>query len=142
MSTPPNRNRVLWSASPSTLINLPLFIMCLLFFWLILPLFLALWAWVSTRSIRYELTKERLGVKSGVLNKKQDWLELYRVKDIQVDRPFFLRIIGKGNVHLDTSDRSHPVFTIKGVSDTEELSHQIRDLVEVMREAKGVREFD
>ncbi len=40
-------------------------------------------------------------------------LELYRVKDIVLNEPFLLRLVGLSNIVLVTSDRSTPVFVVE-----------------------------
>ena len=131
-----------WSGTPSQVINLPTFIVCVLLFFLVIPVFYALWQWLVVKMTKYELTTERLRTRYGVLNKKTDELELYRVRDYKFDQPFFLRLFSLGNVILQTSDRSHPTVVIRAIPDGEQLREQIRTHVEACRVAKRVREVD
>jgi uncharacterized membrane protein YdbT with pleckstrin-like domain len=131
-----------WSGTPSQVINLPTFIVCGLLVWLIVPLFVALWKWLVVRNTRYELTSERLKTRTGVINKKMDELELYRVRDYKFEQPLMLRIFSLGNVILQTSDRTNPVVVLRAIRNAEQLREEIRTLVEACRRAKGVRELD
>ena len=131
-----------WYGTPSQVINLGTFIVCRLLFFLVIPLFVALWRWLEVKYTKYELTTQRLRTRYGVLNRKTDELELYRVRDYQLVEPFFLRLFSLGNVVLRTSDRSNPVVTIKAVENGEELREKLRQYVEECRTHKGVREFD
>ena len=131
-----------WYGTPSQVINLGTFIVCGLLFFLVIPLFVALWRWLEVKFTNYELTTQRLRTRYGVLNRKTDELELYRVRDYQLVEPFFLRLFSLGNVVLRTSDRSNPVVTIKAVENGEELREKLRQYVEECRTHKGVREFD
>ncbi len=134
--------KVLWKGTPSQLVNFPLYVLWVLLFWLVIPLFIMLWQWLVVRNTIYELTSERLRLRSGVLNKHLDEVELYRVRDYQFEQPFFLRLFGLGNITLQTSDRSHPAVRLRAVRDGEPLYEQIRTAVEHSRAAKGVRELD
>ena len=134
--------RTVWTGTPSQVINLAVFIVCGLLFWLIVPLFIIVWKWLVTWSTRYELTTERLKTRVGVINKKMDELELYRVRDYKLDQPLMLRLFSLGNIILQTSDRSNPVVMLRAVPDAEQLREQIRALVEECRRQKGVREVD
>jgi uncharacterized membrane protein YdbT with pleckstrin-like domain len=134
--------RPLWSGSPSQIINLGPFIGWGLLVWLVIPIFIILWRWLETRNLRYELTTERLRVRSGVFNRKLDELELYRVRDYRFEQPFFLRLLGLGNVLLTTADKSNPSVTLRAIRDGEALREQIRNAVEACRVAKRVRELD
>ncbi|MGQ0834818.1 MAG: PH domain-containing protein [Gammaproteobacteria bacterium] len=134
--------RTVWTGTPSQVINLGVFIVCGLLFWLIVPLFIIVWKWLVTWSTRYELTTERLKTRVGVINKKMDELELYRVRDYKLEQPLMLRLFSLGNLILQTSDRSNPVVMLRAVPDAEQLREQIRALVEECRRQKGVREVD
>ena len=122
--------RTVWLGTPSQVINLGSFLLLGLFFWLIIPLFVILWKWLVVKNMKYELTTERLRMRHGVLNKKLDELELYRVRDYKLDQPFFLRIFSLGNIILQTSDRSHPTVVIQAIPEAEGLREQLRTYVE------------
>ena len=132
----------IWSGSPSQVVNLASFIILGLFFWLVFPLLIILWKWLVTKTTKYELTTERLRTRCGVLNKKTDELELYRIRDYKLEQPFFLRLFSLGNIVLETSDRSHPQVVIKAIPNGEQLREQIRTHVEACRTSKRVREVD
>jgi hypothetical protein len=69
-------------------------------------------------------------------------MELYRVRDYKVERPFFLRLFSLGNVILMTSDKTTPTVVISAIKKSEEGREKIRPLVEARRDAKKVREID
>ena len=132
----------LWVGRPSHLTNAQVYIACGLFFFLVLPLFYALWKWLELRCFEYELTTERLRISHGVLNKEFDELELYRIKDTSMTQPFFLRLFGLGNVVLVTSDKTTPELAIEAVGDPTQIREMIRGQVERLRDEKGIREVD
>lgn len=134
--------RSVWNGTPSQVVNLPAFILLGLFFWLVIPLLVMLWKWLVVKNIKYELTTERLRLRHGVLNKETDDLELYRVRDYKLEQPFWLRIFSLGNIVLKTSDRSHPLVTIKAIRDGEAMRELLRKYVEECRVRKQVREVD
>ena len=141
-SITPSLERPLWSGSPSQVVNLGAFIGWGLLFWLVIPLFISLWRWLEVRNQRYELSTERLKIRHGVLNKKMDELELYRVRDYKFEQPFFLRMFGLGNIQLQTADRTNPLVTLRAIRDGEALREQIRNAVETCRVTKRVRDID
>lgn len=134
--------REIWSGTPSQVVNLGVFIVCILLFFLVIPLFYALWRWLVVKFTKYELTTERLRTRYGVLNRKTDELELYRVRDYKLDQPLFLRLFSLGNLILTTSDKSHPVVVIRAIPNGEQLREMLRTHVEACRVAKRVREVD
>lgn len=148
---------VLWKGSPSQVLNLGKFLIAFavaagivvggLFFppaWiaLVLPLGWALWIFVETRCIRHELTTERIRLHEGVFNQKMDDVELYRVKDTSMERPFWQRLFGLSTLVIETSDRSQPRIEIKAVRRGDELRETLRKQVEYWRDRKRVREVD
>lgn len=135
-----------WSGTPSQVTNMAAFILWGL---LALTLFLApvsvvvvLWKYLVVKNTKYELTSQRLKTHSGVLSKKTDEIELYRVKDTRFDQPFFLRIFGLGNVLLFSTDVSTPLVQINAVPNAHALREQIRNLVEERRDLKRVRNIE
>jgi uncharacterized membrane protein YdbT with pleckstrin-like domain len=148
---------ILWKGSPSQLLNLGKYLVGLLllvgigvggtFFppaWiaLVLPLVWMLWEFLKVRCRVYELTSERLRLYSGVLNQTIDEIELYRVKDTSMERPFWFRMFGLSSLYLDTSDRSHPKVELEAISDAVNLREVLRKQVEFWRDRKRVREVD
>jgi len=131
-----------WFGTPSQVVNLGSYILLGMFFWLVIPLFVILWKWLDVKNTKYELTTERIRIRSGILNIKSDELELYRVRDYKFEEPFFLRMFSLGNIILETSDRSHPTIVIKAIPNGEELREKLRTHVEACRTKKQVREVD
>ncbi|MBI5092753.1 MAG: PH domain-containing protein [Candidatus Hydrogenedentes bacterium] len=138
----PGKEETLWSGHPSQVVNFWVYVACALFCWLVIPIFFALWKWIVVRSVRYELTSQRILTTTGVFSKNTDSMELYRVKDLHVQEPFWFRLFGVGNVQMDTSDHTTPTLTFEAVENPRGLSDMIRNQVETLRALKGVRELD
>ena len=102
---------------------------------------LALVRYLRVSNHRYELTGQRLREQKGILFRKSDVLELYRVKDVSVDQPLMQRLAGCGRVVLQTSDMSTPIVVLEAIPDPLAVADLIRDGVERCRVSKGVREF-
>jgi len=134
--------RVIWEGRPSPVDQLPTLVVCGLFIWLVVPGFIAAWRILELLCTKYTLSNERLTVATGVLSKRVDEIELYRVKDTALEIPLHLRVFGRAHVMLFTSDRSHPVLRLRAVADPAMIRNVIRGLVEKRRELKGVRELD
>ena len=109
---------------------------------LILTLAYIVWKYLSVRTQVFELTSERLRVTRGIINQKIDEIELYRVKDSQMIRTWWMRLTGLASIVLETSDRGMPNLTIPAVGGGLELREQLRKQVELLRDQKRVREMD
>src|SRR6266403_1672351 len=85
---------IVWRGSSSQWKNFGLYLLCGLFCWLIVPIFIALARYLKTKCKIYELTTERLKTTEGVFSKVTETLELYRVKDLETRQPFLYRLTG------------------------------------------------
>lgn len=109
---------------------------------LTLPFLWALSRWIGTRCHRYEVTSQRVKVTTGLLSRHSTELELYRVRDYSIVEPFWLRVVGCGNIVLATSDRTTPQLTLRAVPRATWLKDQIRLHTERMRQRRGVRDLE
>ena len=126
----------LYTGRPSQILNIVSFI---LWSWtLLIPIII----YLKTRFTVYEVTDQRIKLKTGILNQEIDECELYRVRDYKVVKPFFQRIFGLGRIELVTSDRSNSNINLNGIKDPENLYNLIRDNVEKIRRKTGTRELD
>jgi hypothetical protein len=105
---------------------------------LVLPALQAGRAWIACRLVRYDLTAERLVVSRGLLLKRVDNLELYRVRDLHLELPLVGRLFGVGDVVLDTVDHTSPTVVLSGVERPDEVFARLRDLTEACRRRAGI----
>ena len=108
----------------------------------LVPLAYGGWLYLGTKLMIYEFTSERMRVYEGVLNQEINEVELYRVKDTRLEKPFWLRLFGLSNIILTTSDRSLPMIEIRAVPNGVEIREKLRKQVELLRDKKRVREVD
>jgi membrane protein YdbS with pleckstrin-like domain len=140
--SPEQPEGTIWGGRPSQVVNLGVYILCGLTCWLVVPVIIAVWKWLETRSTAYELTAERLRVTTGMLSRRTDEVELYRVKDTVLLEPFALRLFQLGTVVLRTSDVTTPKVSLQGIPNARQVQEAIRARVEIMRDRKRVREVD
>jgi uncharacterized membrane protein YdbT with pleckstrin-like domain len=98
--------------------------------------------WWVTRTTEYLLTNQRLKVWTGILTRRLDELELFRVRDQSMVQPLVMRFVGLGNLILTTADVSNPTITIQGVSDIENVRQLVRNAVQKERDRRRVRHLD
>jgi uncharacterized membrane protein YdbT with pleckstrin-like domain len=100
------------------------------------------WAWLKIWNHHFELTTERFRETQGVFNRVEQVIELYRVRDITFVQPFALRVLGLGNIILDTSDRSNPIIVIYAIREGKKISDMIRQNVEEARLRRGIQQIE
>ncbi|HEX3777169.1 MAG TPA: PH domain-containing protein [Polyangiaceae bacterium] len=107
---------------------------------------LGLWLirrWWARGSKLYRLTTRRIVVETGVLSKRLEQIDLYRIVDYTVDRPFGQRLLGTGNLLLRTFDKSTPELTVREIkTDVVALYEKLRAATEAEKTRRGVRMVD
>ncbi|HEX9017482.1 MAG TPA: PH domain-containing protein [Chloroflexota bacterium] len=109
---------------------------------LVVVLVYALKRYLDVRCRLYEITDQRVRLTRGILSKRSDGLELYRVDDTQLLQPFLLRVVSRGNLRLVTSDRTNPTMVIEAVPNARWLWDETRRAVEACRDRKRTRVID
>jgi uncharacterized membrane protein YdbT with pleckstrin-like domain len=151
---------LVWKGSPSQWTNFGVYLLCILliagvvtgyfltavgpivFYALAVPALLFLAFWVGTRTHVYQITTERVLETTGLLSKHTSELELYRVRDYTVDEPFWLRLVGCGNITLSSADKTTHELYLRAVPHAAELKDKIRTHTETMRQRRGVRDLE
>ena len=100
--------------------------------------------WLSNIGRSFELTSQRLIVKTGILIKRVDEIELYRVKDIRVDFSLLNQWGDIGSITIKSSDSTsaNQEFILRDVPHARERREMLRTLVDKARQRRGVREID
>lgn len=97
----------------------------------------------KSRAVHYRITTERVVIETGLFSKRMDQIDLYRINDYVVERPFSQRIVGTGNIVLATMDRSSPELRLDGLkTDVMALYETLRKATEEMKRTRGVRTVD
>lgn len=98
------------------------------------------WAglWLYRKSIKVRVTTTAIEFERGVLSKRIDVLHLWRVRDLAYKQHFIDRILGIAHVEVMAQDQTTPVLEIVGMPASRELFEQLRDSIEIQRQAKNV----
>ena len=96
--------------------------------------------WTFTK---YAATDEKLLIRTGVLNVKEEEVRLYRILDLTLKRTLFQRLWGLGTIHVCSADKSTLEFDILNIKNPEIVKNMLSDMVEEERRKKRVsgREF-
>lgn len=132
----------LWRASEGQVANAHVFLMAILTFWLVLPVFYAFFRYLRTANHRYMLTDQRLLEETGIFVKNVESVELYRVKDLSVSGSLVQTLFGRGRIVVQSTDSTSPTLLINAVPDPIAVSHLVRETVERCRAVRSVRAFD
>ncbi len=120
----------LWDAAPGWLAVL----------WLVGVPGLA-WTWLSHITTKYKVSRRRIETEKGVLAKKVDTLELWRVLDVQYEQSLLDRILGLGRIKLLGTDQTDPVLELHGIPNHRQLFEVLRDAVQDARQTNRPMEL-
>jgi membrane protein YdbS with pleckstrin-like domain len=75
---------------------------------------------------RYEVTAERIEWSRGILDRKVDNLDMFRVIDLKLRRSLLDCALGVGTVELIATDKTDPQFTFEKMRDSRRLYDVIK----------------
>ncbi len=130
--------RVLFEGSPAAIGSLG----ALLFTILLIGL-PWLYFFIRARATHYKLTNRRIVIERGIFSKRLEQIDIYRVQDYVVERPFGQRLLGTGNLVIEAADRTTAEVRIEGIrTDVRDLYERLRDATEADKRSRGVRVLD
>lgn len=92
-------------------------------------------------STKYKVTGRRVEIESGVLAKRVETLELWRVLDVEYTQSLVDRIFKNGRIKLISTDQTNPQQQLHGLPDHRQLFEQLRDAVQDARQTNRPMEL-
>ncbi|MFT3694357.1 MAG: PH domain-containing protein [Kofleriaceae bacterium] len=90
------------------------------------------------KSIKFRVTNTVIEFERGLLSKRIDVLQLWRIRDVVYKQNLVDRILGIAHVEVVASDTTNPDLEIVGMPASRQLFEQLRDSIEIQRQAKNV----
>lgn len=107
----------------------------LVFFWLLFHI-------AQLKSIRYEVSTDRIEFTRGIFDRKIDNLDMYRIVDLKLHRSLLDCLLGIGSVGLVTKDDTDPIFEFEKVADPKKLYDVIKQASLAADRKQGVIHID
>ena len=105
------------------------------------PLF-TFWKMLCVWNEEYAFNKGRLIVTSGVLNKKSDYLEYFRVKDYSITRTLIERPFSLCTLNIISTDRTNPILELSYIKNFSRHEPSFRDAIDEATASGRGREVD
>lgn len=86
----------------------------------------------------YSLSPDRLFIERGFLNREEDEVRLYRIRDVSLRRSFFQRIFGLGTINICSNDSNLRDFQLVNVKNSRSVKEQLSQFIEADRQRKRV----
>jgi uncharacterized membrane protein YdbT with pleckstrin-like domain len=122
----------------------------LLLAWWLSPYFLVVSFTVSViawyrlcyiRSIRYLVTTEYIRLTRGIIFRRVDQVEMFRVKDYIITQPLIMQLFRLMHLTLKSTDPENPVITFMGIPESG-ITDTIRDRVQEARKNNKIFEIN
>lgn len=92
----------------------------------------------SARRGEFRVTNTVIEFERGLLSKRIDVVQLWRIRDVVYKQNLVDRIVGIAHVEVVAQDVKNPDLEIVGMPASRQLFEQLRDAIEIQRQAKHV----
>ena len=82
---------------------------------------------------KYNVTEEKINIKSGFLSVVEDDAFMYKIQDVRLKRSFIERIFGLGTVVCYTGDVTHPELKLTHIKNAEPIKDYVMHASEEAR---------
>jgi hypothetical protein len=82
---------------------------------------------VRSLSLTYTITTQRIRLERGLFSKVKDNVELFRIDNFDILKPFGMRLLGHCKVVLHSSDPSFSLGVLYGIPNLESLADTLRE---------------
>jgi uncharacterized membrane protein YdbT with pleckstrin-like domain len=82
---------------------------------------------------RYKITLRRVETERGIITKRVESLELWRVLDVRYSQSIFDRLTGNGCVMMESTDKSDPRLELHGLPQHRKVFEALREAVQAAR---------
>lgn len=96
---------------------------------------------IYLRRMRYRIGMEQLVSEQGIVRRKVDYMELYRIVDFQEHQSLLQQLCGLKTVSIFSMDRNTPRLDLVGIRRSDDIVAIIRERVEYNKRKKGIYEI-
>ncbi|MBT3312940.1 MAG: PH domain-containing protein [Desulfobacterales bacterium] len=107
-----------------------------------IPMLIIAYKFFQVKSIIYSITNDRLEFETGIFSKEISNLDLFRIKDINLNRSLIDRIFGIGTIYLVTSDTTHPEFVLHKIRKSRDVYDILKRLSLDADKKRGVIHYE
>lgn len=104
------------------------------------------WLWkfavIECWQFRFDDSTEAIAERKGVFSVQTAEVNWFRVKSVQLRKPFLMRLVGISIVDVITSEPFRPYLCLYGIRKGDAWARYIREMAAYHRKQKGVRETD
>lgn len=99
------------------------------------------WTYLKVVTTKYTIDRRRVELEEGVVTRRVDSLELWRVLDVQYEQSLLDRLTGNAKIRLMGTDQSHPTLELHGMPAHRQLFNDLREAVQTARHSNRPMEL-
>ena len=132
--------KTIFEGKPSSKLELCLLMML---WWLVFPIYIYGKRILVNITTQYRLSTKDFFHRCGIFSIEENHLELARIRDIKLEQPFLIRILGMANIVLFTSDETSPRMVIRQIQSDKarQIIEEVKPLIKSKR-GKSIQEID
>jgi uncharacterized membrane protein YdbT with pleckstrin-like domain len=92
-------------------------------------------------SVSWTISDSKIKYKHGVLHRKTDFTELYRIVDFEESQNLLQQIFGIKTIIIISSDRTHQIMYMDGISHKSNIVEILEQRVKLSRKENGIYEI-
>jgi membrane protein YdbS with pleckstrin-like domain len=81
---------------------------------------------IKLKSVRYKITQDRIEWSRGILQRRVDNIDMFRIVDMKMERSLPDILVGIGSITLITSDKTDPNFKFEKLRGSKQLYNIIK----------------
>lgn len=125
---------VIWEGSPTWRSRLGFTVLAVLLSPLLVGLVMLGWQWATLASIRYRITNKRVEWETGLVSRKIDGIDVWRIRHVEYFQTLGDRIGGVSRLHLFVQDSTEPEVVILGLPASREVYDAVAAAAQVARQ--------
>jgi uncharacterized membrane protein YdbT with pleckstrin-like domain len=110
--------------------------------WVLLPVLVGVYfllsVWMKTKAVRWKVTSRRIERESGLLSKRVDTIELWRIRDVEYRQSILDRMFGVSSLVVTAHDGASPYLEIRGMPASRAVYDGLMSAVMAARQQRGV----
>lgn len=103
---------------------------------LLVGLPMLIYRYLTTITEKWTITTKRVQVQRGILSKRIDTLDLWRVKDVAFEQTLFERLFNVSRIVVASMDSSDPTLQLRGLPNERALFDRLLKAVESQRRGR------
>ncbi len=96
---------------------------------LLVLIVVAVGSWLVRVSREYRIFEESMEVETGIVARRIDNVQLFRVRDIGLSQSVLGRFLGVGDVVVTSTDHTSPLVVLRGMEGPRAVYETLRELV-------------